>query len=138
MPIKHILFTSQKAVEAKAPWSDWAIISINNLGTNAQLQKGWWDILRLEFDDIVEQEEPYKRFSEGQARQIIEFVMRCNSEETEGLIVHCNAGVSRSAAVAKWVSEKYGLGFPRDYEKYNKYVYRLLKQENQLIGFYKK
>lgn len=44
MPIKHVLFTSQKAVEAKAPWSDWAIISINNYGTNAQLQKGWWDI----------------------------------------------------------------------------------------------
>lgn len=136
MPIKHVLFTSQRAFEAKAPWSDWAVISINNSETSTQIQAGWWDVLRLEFDDIVEYEEPYRLFSEGQARQIIEFVMHCHAEETEGLIVQCNAGVSRSAAVAKWISEKYGLGFPFNYEKYNKYVYRLLKEENQLIAFY--
>lgn len=137
MPIKHVIFTSQKAAESKASWGNWAVISITSSGTSTQLQKGWLDVLRLEFDDIVEYEEPYKLFSEGQARQITEFVMRCNAEDAEGLVVHCNAGVSRSAAVAKWISEKYGLGFPHAYDKYNRYVYRLLKEENQLIGFYK-
>lgn len=138
MPIKHVLFTSKKAAEAKAAWNDWAVISINSSGTSAQLQEGWWDVLSLEFDDIVEYEEGSRLFTEGQARQIIEFVMRCNVEEVEGLLVHCNAGVCRSAAIAKWVSEKYGLGFPRDYEKHNKYVFRVLKEESQLIGFYRK
>lgn len=137
MPIKHVLFTSQKAAEAKASWSDWAVISINSSGTSTQLKEGWKDVLRLEFDDIVDYEENAKLFSEAQARQIIEFVMRCNAEETEGLLVHCNAGVCRSAAVAKWVSEKYGLGFPLKYDKHNRHVYRVLKEENQLIGFYK-
>jgi predicted protein tyrosine phosphatase len=137
MPIKHVLFTSQKAAEAKASWSDWAVISINSSGTSTQLKGGWKDVLSLEFDDIVDYEENAKLFSEAQARQIIEFVMRCNAEETEGLLVHCNAGVCRSAAVAKWVSEKYGLGFPLDYDKHNKHVYRVLKEENQLVGFYK-
>jgi len=138
MSIKHVIFTSQKAAEAKASWSDWAVISINSTGTSTQLQKGWRDVLSLEFDDIVEHEESSKLFTEGQARQIIEFVMRCNASEVEGLIIHCNAGVCRSAAVAKWVAEKYGLGFPRDYEKHNMHVYRVLNDENRLIGFYKK
>ena len=34
---------------------------------------------------------------EFHARAIIEFVTRCNDEKVEGILVHCYAGISRSA-----------------------------------------
>jgi predicted protein tyrosine phosphatase len=138
MSIKHVIFTSQQSACCRPAWSNWAIISITDSGTTiAPLQDGWSAVLRVEFDDIAQPEAPYRIFTEGMAREIIEFVMRCSAEDLEGLLVHCSAGISRSAAVAKWIAEKYRLGFPEGYEKYNKHVYRLLKEEYQLVGFYR-
>lgn len=135
--LKHVIFTSQQSACSRAAWNNWAVISITDSGVaSAPLQEGWQAVLRVEFDDIVQPEEPYKIFDERLARQIIEFVMRCNADNLEGLLVHCGAGVSRSSAVAKWVAEKYRLGFPDGYEKYNKLVYQILKEEYQLVGFW--
>jgi hypothetical protein len=69
---------------------------------------------------------------EFHARAIIEFVTRCNDEKVEGILVHCYAGISRSAAVAKWVSERHGQSFPAEYAEYNKHVYTTLLEEHLL------
>ena len=42
------------------------------------------------------------------------------------LIVHCNAGISRSSAIAKFLCEIYRLYFPDKYNLYNKLVYSIL------------
>lgn len=48
------------------------------------------------------------------AQRILEFVNKHRSAaETLSLVVHCHGGVSRSAAVARWVCEKLGVPMPQ-------------------------
>jgi predicted protein tyrosine phosphatase len=56
-------------------------------------------VLRLNFDDVTERGEPSDvLFAENHAREIGEFLDEWPSAER--LVVHCNAGVSRSPGVA--------------------------------------
>jgi len=123
-----VIFTGRDQAEASVGWSHWAVISISGLNP-AVLKDGWHSVLRLEFDDIDTPEEPYIFFSDSHANQIIDFVEEVQrGHEVEGILIHCQAGISRSAAVAKWIAEKYGLGFPEKYMLYNKHVYRTLRE----------
>ena len=60
------------------------------------------NILEVRFDDITEEIEDerykdmFKLFNEDNFKDILEFI---KNNEFEELIVHCNAGVSRSAAI---------------------------------------
>jgi len=128
LDLKTVIFTGRDQAEASAPWAHWAVISISGLNP-AVLKDGWHSVLKLEFDDIDTPEEPYILFSDSQANRIIDFVEEVRaSHEVEGILVHCQAGISRSAAVAKWIAEKYGLSFPGKYMLYNKHVYRTLRE----------
>lgn len=66
-------------------------------------------------------------FSHKQAQVINTFV-----EDHNGVfIVHCHAGISRSAAVARFIElKKYGKLSPRmqSYQLYNKHVFNVLSQ----------
>jgi hypothetical protein len=89
------------------------------------------DLLRLEFDDVDQDLGPeYTMFDWTHARKILQFEHRYKDHD---IIVHCAAGVSRSAAVAMFLSnhtkralltEKPCSG---DYSRYNKWVYQQLK-----------
>jgi predicted protein tyrosine phosphatase len=59
-------------------------------------------------DRMLEQGHAMWPMSEGHATSIIEFVDRL-SNQIDLLVVHCDAGVSRSSAVAMSICEKYGL-----------------------------
>ncbi|WP_283742988.1 hypothetical protein [Sideroxydans sp. CL21] len=136
MTIKHVIFVSQQSACERAAWRNWSVISITDINfVDAPLQSGWQDVLRLKFDDISEiNHDGYVRMGELQARAVIEFVQRMNEDKRcEGILVHCWAGVSRSAAVAKWISERYRLSFPKDYAYANQHVYMLLREESLLI-----
>ena len=82
------------------------------------------------FDDIVPGEEGVL-MTEGDAEQIAAFVDKMINMEFETLIFHCNAGMSRSAAVAKAAAEY--AGFPvseiehKNPKRPNPYVYELTK-----------
>lgn len=99
----------------------------------AKLIPGWHAVHRITFHDIDpnhssgEMEEFLECMTEDQAKAIADFVREIASE-VEGVLVHCNAGVSRSAAVAKWIAEQYALPFNLRYDKYNPHVYRMLRQ----------
>lgn len=127
--LKNVIFAGRDQTEASPGWQHWAVISISEPDAPpAALQEGWHSILRLDFHDIDIQQEPYVMFTPDQAIQIIEFtkmIEGCN--EVEGILVHCRAGISRSAAVAKWIAERYGLPFPETYMLYNKHVYKVLR-----------
>lgn len=136
MPLSTVLFCSQKEAQARPACPSWAVISITGSCTYpTNLKDGWERVLRLEFDDIDIEEEPYQMFTEQQAREVIAFVQDCTLCGIDGILVHCHAGVSRSAAVSKWIADRYLLPFPSSYMLYNKHVYKVLREEHMLIGY---
>ena len=136
MPLKTVLFCSQKDALARPAWPGWTVISVTNaIASPVELKDGWEHVLRLAFDDVDTPMEPYIMFSEPQARNIIEFAAMCHSEGIEGILIHCYAGISRSSAIAKWIADRYQLPFDDKYFEYNQHVYMTLREEQMLIGF---
>jgi len=127
--LKHVIFTSAESACGRPAWSNWAVISITDSGADdARLQLGWDRVLRLSFDDIDHDDGEFVLFDEHHAQAILEFVQLCDEENVEGILVHCKKGISRSAAVAKWICQKHGLSFPVDYAEYNKLIYTVLRE----------
>lgn len=126
--LEQVQFCSRKEAEAMPARHDWSVISITepiSAFGQAKLQPGWHYILRLEFHDIDQEEEPYQLMTPEMAYNIVTFV-REMAQEARGILVHCNAGVSRSAAMAMWIAEEFDLPFIRGYQLHNRHVYRLL------------
>ena len=130
LPLDRVLFVSQNRAEAMRPPGRCGLISITDPGrAPAQLEDGWAAVLRLSFHDVdpisrPEEVEDLREITRAQAEQIARF---CLSEPgCRRIVVHCRYGVSRSAAVAKALSEAAGLAFPRDYDDHNRFVYRLV------------
>jgi len=122
---KEVMFLSQFVAEKVIPQSNWAIISITEPGRIANLHCDWRDILRLQFHDIDAVTPGLTLFSEDQAKEILTFLDR-TKEKCTFLIVHCNAGISRSAAVAKFVSETFKIPMTPRSVLYSRFVYRIL------------
>lgn len=99
--------------------------------TNHITRSRYVDCLFLYFDDIEPNTIPGKpqmpfAFSESDAKQITNFLKRHFNNDFEDIIVHCQAGVSRSHAVALFAA-KY---FAKDEDLYKK----LLHQEGKVFG----
>ena len=134
--MKTVLFCSQEIAQKRPAWEGWVVISITSPDAYpANLHDGWERVLRIEFDDITKPEIPFAIFTDQQARDVIEFVAQCSKSGVEGILVHCLIGVSRSAAIAKWIAGNYQLPFPANYDRYNMHVYQVLREEHMLAGF---
>jgi len=103
----------------------------------------WDQVLRMYFDDInfyrVSEEhhdnlqKQFICFNEKHAKEILEFIHKIEGQ-WDIFVVHCEAGISRSAAVAKFIAEKYNLRFNQEYKLYNSTVYNKLKNvENEFF-----
>lgn len=100
------------------------------------LQEGWAAVLSLCFDDVDRRQEGCRVFSPVQARQVLEFA-RVHQDAPE-LVVHCEKGQSRSAAVALFLSELYQVSCYQEtscvtamsWRHYNRKVYRVLSDEH--------
>ncbi len=130
--LKKVMFVGRFSAETCGPWSDFAMISLGEPDASEgapKIQDGWHDVLRLEFHDItadtMDVEGIYTLMSDADAQAIVAFVKKV-APEVEGIIVHCRAGISRSAAVAKWICSEYKIPFNAKYDRYNDYVYRLM------------
>jgi len=130
--IESVEFISRTDAEARTPQSNVAVISIIELGDDpAALKDGWHAVHRSVFDDLdpnksgLGEHDHERPMDHDDARSIVDFVDRVASE-VDGIIVHCKAGISRSAAVAKWIATAYGLDFDEDYTDHNEYVYDML------------
>jgi predicted protein tyrosine phosphatase len=141
--LKKVYFIDQYHAQQHIPAKSEAIISILSPPNTTRLHEAWdkSKVLTLEFHDednhIYGMEEQqfeqmfdqyYRLFSDQDAERIISFVEEIEDKVTT-IIVHCHAGISRSAAVAKFIAETYGLYFPETYSLYNKYVYRKLRNK---------
>ena len=82
-------------------------------------------MLRSQFSDVdmqFSEEELETAISESQALEIVDYV-HAVAPHVDGILVHCRGGVSRSAAVAKWIAKTLGLPFNHQYALFNTHVY---------------
>lgn len=130
--IEQVVFVNRKTAETRPgdPW--WALISISQPGDPAQLIDGWHAVHRVDFHDADPDRTTTRKRKEvrvvmdaKQAKEINKFVKDV-APNVRGILVHCQGGISRSAAVAKWIAELYSLQFDHSYALHNKHVYRLL------------
>ncbi len=109
MTINHVRYTSRKLAESLAGNPYMAVISITDPTTpEARLDPLFRHVLRLSFFDAVPADEfqpPLPGlFNRQMARQIDDFVREIQAAPFEmSVMVHCEYGVSRSAAVALFV-----------------------------------
>lgn len=94
--------------------SDVAMISISTPGTYPPKIPSFFEVLPLSFHDVEDHEEPWVVFDDEHAKTLIDFVARIHGEEKNWrCVIHCKAGLSRSAAVALYVAEATACAFPR-------------------------
>ena len=110
MTINNVHFVSREHAESLAGSPSTAVISITDPGTpDANLCAEFKDVLRLSFYDAVPAEEYLPApmpglFDHVMARQIGNFVHELRDDPSDiSVMVHCEYGVSRSAAVALFV-----------------------------------
>ncbi len=110
MTINKVFFTSRKLAESLAGNPYMAVISITDPTTpEARLDPLFRHVLRLSFFDAVPADEFQPLlpglFSRDLARQIDRFVEEIHQAPfAMSMMVHCEYGVSRSAAVALFVA----------------------------------
>src|SRR4030042_172796 len=133
------------------PYDSWYFISIYG-GTKGEFltggvidrikEMGCKKFLSLCFYDASDNEDlsdddKKMLFSKKQARQIIDFVDKIKDDSDSVILLHCDAGISRSGAVGSFICDYLGL----NYKKFlkvnpqvlpNQYVLRLLKEESKI------
>lgn len=132
-----VKFVAEEVAVRMMPSKAMAVISITNPGDHAPLKLGWGAMLRTSFADAQYNEESIlfaeklwpissKGFmTKAHAITIREFIASLDSSISV-LIVHCGAGVSRSAAVAHYAAQHFGTDLDGDMSKLNTTVLRLL------------
>jgi hypothetical protein len=109
-------------------------------GPEANLLGSWSDVFRTAFWDVTnsrwgmaiagQPDEMIDTMMEGQAKTMAEFIRK---HWDENIIVHCKAGISRSAAVVRVLTELGWQLHPtckyHDQSGYNSTVYGLLKRQ---------
>lgn len=127
--LTRIDFLSQYKAEQIDPLPTMAVISLTSPGKpDAALQPGWAAVLRLAFHDVDSAEAGYAVFKQAHAAAILDFVDSLPEAITH-LVVHCHAGISRSAGVARFLAGRHRLRFPPNYAIYNRLVYSVLSAE---------
>ena len=121
----------------KEPPDNSVCISIND-PTTANLpclDPRWMHSLMVNFYDYDTEED--SGFDERLAKNICEFVDFISKTNPRYIVVHCYAGISRSAAVAKFVSTIMNIRFPEHYSLYNKFVFNTLIKYWNRVYIYK-
>lgn len=125
------IVTFLSAVDASHIGEPTNVISIGSKGDWYAFACEHKRVLRLEFDDVegFVGSDGYDVFTHVDARKVHEFVSQCGGEP---IVVHCQAGMSRSAAVAKFISDKRGYTLDLSppclgtIDHYNRHVYGAL------------
>lgn len=138
--IKTVTILSHAAAEQYLPKIGEAIISITEPGAPlARLRSGWTDTLRVQFGDVeynrqtIEYYGPSWQSVKGvfraeHAHAIREFLQRVeNNPRMSSLVVHCHAGVSRSAAVGTYAARRNNLAVSSSWSGKNLTVLEVLE-----------
>jgi len=159
--LTETLFYSLEQMRLVKPIGDAVVVSILDRSEAAgrPLFSGYRDALRLGFEDTAEEyklaeagawpdnptDAEHERFAQGKgervptlrdAQEIVAFLRKHRSSaEQLKLLVHCKAGISRSAAVAAWAAAAMWipLGTSRSTAYANPRVLRLLDKAFERI-----
>lgn len=117
--IESVDFWPRHQAEAARFSARQAVISVTDPGQAPAMLAGAVDVLRLSFYDLPApvagdaRVYPENLFGEKHAQALRQFVDHLHGlAEQRMLVVHCEAGVSRSAAVALCVAALTGCAFP--------------------------
>ena len=107
----YIYILSLDQAEKFMPGPDDICISIRSPGQEpAKLNEGFLAVLRLYFSDLGGLKEPYlddeAPLSAEDADRIVAFVAEHHTD-AQSIIIHCEAGISRSVAVALAISTSF-------------------------------
>lgn len=126
---RTVTFIPREVAEVFPPAKDTHLISIIHPQQARPFHhEEWSGITTLMFDDVTMQAKGMLLFDFSHAKKVIDVVNRGHRH----IVVHCEAGMSRSAAVAKWISDNFdyrlfmhheGIGTDKHY---NKLVYDVL------------
>ena len=114
MSITQVRFASRELAESLAGTPYMAVISITDPGTpEARLDPQFRHVLRLSFFDAIPADEYMPalpgQFDRDTAKRIDDFVAELQAAPFDiSVMVHCEYGVSRSAAVALFVEARSG------------------------------
>jgi predicted protein tyrosine phosphatase len=130
----ELVVLSREEAEGYEPHGTEICISISDPDAlPARISPRFAAVLRLNFDDLTELGEPSDiLFAEDQAREISEFVDSWPTAER--VVVHCNAGVSRSPGVALGLCDVNGWAtakLERSHPGWNRLVRGILAAEGK-------
>jgi predicted protein tyrosine phosphatase len=113
--LTDVEFLSKSQAEQLVVGSDVLFVSIRAPGERVSLKPGHRDVITLEFDDWDPQRDGMGArrivtpFSNVLAKKLKTWLgAYANAPERYRVLVHCQAGMSRSAAVAWWVHVTHG------------------------------
>jgi predicted protein tyrosine phosphatase len=96
-------------------------------GCNKVLSLQFDDITEKKYEDCLSQGKKYTLFSHKQAEEVIDFIKELQNEQKDSdLVIHCDAGISRSGAIAQFVSDFLKIPFLDSHIHPNSYVRRML------------
>jgi predicted protein tyrosine phosphatase len=106
--VKHVRFLSRRQAAETRPRAGAVLISVHDRSEPPLTPlAGWSDILVQRFHDTDGSLMGLEVFSNEQARELLSFVQA--HHDCSELVVHCQQGSSRSAAIALFFAEKYGV-----------------------------
>ncbi len=121
--------------------SDTALISISCPGDPAPLKEGWGALLRLEFHDVLAKDDYEMARDDGTVLNIVAFkpshadmildFIDSLPHEVGAVVVHCDAGVSRSAAVARFIHERHGGTLRGNDSRANVHILSILREKDR-------
>lgn len=131
--IQRVNFINRGSMQNMRPLPTWAAISISE-GVKTKLHNGWYASHHACFDDADQAKfytESRLLMSAEHAAEIVAFVESV-APHIDVMFVNCMGGISRSAAVAKWIAERFNLPFDQDYTPYNHHVYGLMCEAGEV------
>ena len=108
MKFSFIMYTSRLAFQVTTPRTDVAVISISDPDQVVSNLTGWGALLELKFCDLTSPVCGLPIFMPRDAAKTLDFLEQSNTI-CKMLLIHCEAGVSRSGAVAYFAANKSGL-----------------------------
>jgi predicted protein tyrosine phosphatase len=131
MPYSEIDFMGQSDAQYLTGRDDTIVISIRDSHSEpARISKGFKDVLFLEFDNTDVLSHRFIRFSLKPAQNLLDFVAKHEGQATR-IVVNCMMGESRSAAVARYLAQKYSVELTKSSEKYSDWVFHVLTRVDE-------